>query len=70
MSDPEVGAELVATQVLRLQPGDILVVKSERRLTVEQATALREHVKERIPDHEVLVIPPDLDLAVLRQEEQ
>ena len=54
--------------VLRLQPGDALVVTVDRRITQAQASELRAALLERFPDHEVFVCAGDVRLTVQRDE--
>lgn len=51
---------------LDLQPGDTLVVKCEKRFTLEQAEHIRDAFRDKIePPVEVIVIPAEFDLSVL-----
>jgi hypothetical protein len=54
-------------EVLRLEPGDVLVVKvGDRAISQHAAAAIREHVGRLIPGHEVLVIGEEVSVEVLR----
>lgn len=49
-------AQLQQMQVLSLQPGDVLVVHCEGRLTQEAAARVRERVQAIIPGNQCLVL--------------
>lgn len=56
-------------RVLRLEPGDALVVQAKRLISVEQAEHIERTIRARIPDVPVLIFPPDLELShVVRTE--
>lgn len=42
-------------EVLRLQPGDIIVATVTDRLTEHQIALMVEQIRARFPDHEVVV---------------
>jgi len=49
-------------------PSDaVIVVKSEMHLSVEQAQAIEEHVLKALPGRKVIVLPPELELDVVRE---
>lgn len=52
--------------VLELHPGDILVVRLLGRATQAQIIGMRDFVKAKFPDNEVMVMEDGADLAVLR----
>ena len=51
---------------IRLEPGDILVAKSNLLLTKEQAMAVRDQVKRFVPNNEVMVLVGHVDLAIIK----
>jgi hypothetical protein len=50
-------------QRLRLEPGDVIVLKAPRRITLEQAKAMKEGVMAVFAGHECLVLC-EVDLLV------
>ena len=52
--------------VLPLEPGDIILVRLPGSVYEHDIVRAREHVKKHLPGHEVLVIPADVELAVMR----
>lgn len=54
-------------EVLRLQPGDVLVVSLEGHVPGDIYARVAEQMRERFPDHEVIVTR-DITLSVQRQE--
>lgn len=68
--DAPVSGELVTfehVQVLRLEPGDTLVLKTPRALTADQADRVRQQLEDRFPGYPALVISGDMDLSVVEQ---
>lgn len=62
--------EELEVRILRLEPGDVLAVRTLRRITREQADAIVAGVRASLgPDFPVLVLPPELELLVVRQED-
>lgn len=59
--------ELPEAKVLRLQPGDIIVLQTN--LTTAEAVALSERVKARFPQHENLILSGGLALGSTAPEE-
>lgn len=51
-------------KVLRLQPGDALVVEVNGRLSMEQAKALQAYVEKQFDGHRCLVLDSDAKLSV------
>jgi hypothetical protein len=53
--------------VLRLEPGDILALRANRRITMEQADHMRKLVLDEVGDgYPILIFPPDIELMVVR----
>ncbi len=53
---------------LTLQPGDAVVISTERLLTSHQANVIREHMSRRLPaDVQAIVLSGGLAMTVLRQ---
>lgn len=77
-NDPTVGTEdcdecdtarwLRHMEVLRVEPGDVLVVKADRPMTFDVAQRIKKQVKEVFPDTPCLVLD-GLELGVVRQAE-
>lgn len=71
-AEAPVSGELDSTfehvQVLRLEPGDTLVLKTPRALTADQADRIRQQLEARFPGYPALVISGDMDLSVIEQQ--
>jgi hypothetical protein len=52
-------------RALEVPTGAVLAVKANRKLTVEQVARIEAQLRERLPGHPVIVLPPDLDLVVV-----
>lgn len=57
---------LESATILRLEPGDILVIKSDRRVSRALLERLQGRMQERFPEHKVLVLEAGLSLEVVR----
>ena len=55
-------------EVVDIRPGDVLFVKTDRRLSVDQARQLTDHIKDKFPNNEVVVLQPELSLGVVRED--
>lgn len=53
--------------VLRLQPGDVLVLTADYDITWAEADRIRQTLMYKFPDHEVVVLSPGLELSVARR---
>lgn len=62
----EPAPEIEFVSVLRIEPGDVLAVRMLRRVSVEGAENIRALVRETFPGHEVLILPPEVELVVVR----
>lgn len=60
--------DLQEVRVLRLRPGDILVLKAPADTTQQMFAELSQRMREEFPEHRTLVIV-GVDLDVLRGEE-
>jgi hypothetical protein len=58
--------ELESVRVLRLQPGDVVVVRLADRIDKHAAETIRNDLRPKFPDHEVLVLGPNADLEIVR----
>jgi len=66
--DPELLDKLEKLQVLTLQPGDILVVTGHARLSAQQLHHIKQQLEQFVPDHQVVAVSSDVELAALRTE--
>jgi|SwirhisoilCB3_FD_contig_31_16943828_length_463_multi_3_in_0_out_0_2 DNA-binding NarL/FixJ family response regulator len=57
-----------SAKVLRLQPGDIVVLRVRRELSDEELPDFTENVKRLFPDHKVVVLTGDDELQVFRKD--
>lgn len=58
---------LESVKILRLKPGDIIVIETEKRITWEQAQTIRTHAESEFPGHKVLVLS-EARVRVTREE--
>ena len=66
MTDPD---QYESVRILRLQPGDVLVVRLDADITRQQAHDIRQELKPKFPDNEVLVLGRGVDVEIFRAEE-
>lgn len=57
-----------STKILRLQPGDIVVLRVASDLSEREHQDTMDRAKVLFPDHEVLVLAHDADVQVLRKD--
>lgn len=55
-------------EVLRLQPGDAIIVNLDLHIGTEATAELRRRVTEVFPGHRVVVMSPGIRLAALRED--
>ena len=56
-------------EILRLQPGDTLVITSLVPLTDEHVASLRDDLGARFPGHQAIILDGGITLSVLRKED-
>jgi len=56
-----------AMQVLTLEPGDVLILRTSVVLQPHQRDAVREHIAQIVGDVPIMVLDSGLDLGVLRK---
>lgn len=61
--------QIDALQILHLEPGDVLAVKFDRPLSLQEAHDVREQVKRLLPDNEVMVLDKGIELTAIRSED-
>jgi hypothetical protein len=49
---------------LDVKPGDTIVIRVARQITVEEAHLLQSQALQALPDVRVLVLPPELTIEV------
>lgn len=64
---PLAAVEFESVRILRLEPGDRLVITAPAGLRPAERNDIRERVRAAYPDHDVLVLT-GLELSVLREE--
>ena len=57
-----------SAKVLRLQPGDVVVLRVRKELSDRDHTAFMEHAKVLFPDHKIVVLTGDDELQVFRKD--
>ncbi len=59
--------DLEGIRVMRLQPGDVIVVETSGRLSKQQAEMAQHQLKAVWPEHEVLICDEGMRLNVARE---
>lgn len=68
---PDVVANVVANFVAAVvQPGDVLVVALNRRISMQELSEFKDHFERCVPGVRVVVIPEAVDMAVYKPHEQ
>lgn len=62
----EIGVEEV--RVVRLQPGDVIVLATSKRLSMADADDLRDRARAFFDGHRVVVLEDGVTLEVLRKD--
>ena len=57
----------VSVQVLRLEPGDVIVIQSADQLTDQACGYIREGLHRLFPDHEVAILDSGLKVGLIRK---
>jgi Rad3-related DNA helicase len=60
---------LESVRVMRLQPGDTIVIKSAYRISQEVAEHLKRELETRYSGYRVLVLDQGIDIEVVRKSE-
>ncbi len=63
------GNVIAEGQVLSLEPGDILVFQTKRRLDMATAARIRDELGQVFPDNKTAILGPDDELSILRRQE-
>lgn len=58
---------LTELQVLRLRPGDVIVLRTETMLSDSKYEHIKAIMKEKFPDHEVMILENGLNIGVIHQ---
>jgi hypothetical protein len=61
-------APFESAKVLRLQPGDIVVLRVHEELSPRDHAAFMENAKLLFPDHQLMVLTGDDELQVFRKD--
>lgn len=59
--------ELPEVRILRLEPGDVLLLSARRRVSDAEVEAIGLQVRARFPDHEMVLLDNGLILDILRK---
>ena len=65
---PVEATELPEVRILRLQPGDTLLISSQLRLDQAEFDAISKTFAERFPGHPVALLDGGLNLDILRKD--
>lgn len=55
-------------QALKLEPGDVLVISTDRHVTHDEAMEIREHLRAFFGEHDSLFLPPGWSVDAVRRE--
>lgn len=58
--------ELPEVRILRLQEGDVLLLRAPKRLSDEEAATLVDGIEATFPGHRALVVEDGIELTVAR----
>lgn len=58
--------EISEVKVVKVDPGDVIVLRGSRRISKEQARALMEYAQPLWPDNQIAVLPGEVDISVVR----
>jgi hypothetical protein len=47
------------------RPDDVIVARVKRLLSYDEALTLRDRLRERFPDQQILIVDPTVDLEVM-----
>ncbi len=64
----KVPAQFPEVRILRLEPGDVLLITVPGRLSDAEFTALSSRMKAQFPDHPMGVLEGGATLDIVRQE--
>jgi hypothetical protein len=53
--------------VLRLEPGDSLVLTAKERLSIKQMNEIRDKFAELYPGHRVIILTAGMELSIVRE---
>ena len=67
--DANIMAKIERLQVAKLNPGDVLIVKCNGRLTQNTMLLLHESMGKLFPENEIMVIDKDVDVQVIANGE-
>jgi hypothetical protein len=56
----------VPPPILKIEPGDVLIVQSPRRLNRQQIDVIGQGFKAIFPNHQIVVLPDGLHLTAAR----
>jgi hypothetical protein len=65
MTEPE----YESVRILRLQPGDTIVVRLADNYPPGVVQSIKDQLEPKFPDHEVLVLGPNVDLELVCAED-
>jgi hypothetical protein len=65
----EFAVEAEEVRILRLQPGDALVLRFVREISAERARRIKTLMSDQFPGNKILVLSGEVELTVLREED-
>lgn len=63
----EITLDAIAT--LRLEPGDVLVIRTKLPLSNSAATLIREQLEHTFPGHKAIILDNDAELSLMRHND-
>jgi len=58
---------LTSVEVMRLEPGDVIVASVESPITQDTAERMAAQLREKFPDHHVLVLSDGVKITLTRE---
>lgn len=61
------GVPAVETRLLRIQPGDVIIVRHPNRLSETSMRSIRETIRSVFPENQCLVLADGLSIDIIRE---
>ena len=58
---------LTSVEVMRLEPGDVIVASVDGRVDQQTAGWIKERLQERFPEHDVLIFAGGVKISLTRE---
>jgi len=60
---------LTSVEVMRLEPGDVIVASVDSRIDSESAARITDTLRTKFPDHDVLVLSRGVKISLTREDQ-